>query len=95
MAWEVVYRPQFIRDLARMPESPRKEVEQFAFDVFPAADNPFAVPGLEKMSGFKDYYKARFGVFRVGIRVVRKNRVVEFQRVLNRRDIYRHFPSAG
>lgn len=94
MAWEVIYRPQFLRDLARLPESSRQQIEEFAFDVVPAVDNPLAVPGMEKMSGYKDYYKVRFGDFRVGVRVIRKGHVVEFQRALNRRDIYRHFPSA-
>jgi hypothetical protein len=34
----------------------------------PAAANPFAIPGMEKMIGHKDCFKVRFGDFRVGIR---------------------------
>ena len=92
MEWRVVYRPAFLRDLARLPQPVRTDVERFAFNEFPTASNPFAMPGMEKMSGAKDCYKIRFGDFRVGIKVDKRSRAVELQRVLNRRDIYRHFP---
>ncbi len=92
MNWRVIYRPLFLRDLARLPDDVRTQVEHFAFNVMPAAANPFAVSGLQKMTGYKQYYKARFGEFRVGLKIDKKARVIEFQRALNRRDIYRHFP---
>ena len=42
------------------------------------------------MKGFAKAYKARFGSYRVGL-IVEDDTVV-FARVLDRKEIYRHFP---
>lgn len=81
-----------MRDLAQLPAEIRKRVEQFAFSTLPMSANPLALPIILKMTGYKQYYKVRFSDFRVGVRIDKKKRIVELQRVLNRRDIYRHFP---
>jgi len=45
---------------------------------------------MEKMTGYKNHYKVRFGDYRVGI--FKNNNTIELQRVLNRKEIYKFFP---
>jgi len=42
------------------------------------------------MKDYPCYYKIRFGVYRIGIKVV--NDKVIFERALHRKDIYSYFP---
>lgn len=48
------------------------------------------VHGVKKLKGFKEFYRVRIGDFRIGVAV--KGEVIEFIRVLNRKEIYRYFP---
>ena len=45
---------------------------------------------IEKLKGFKIYYRVRFGVYRVGLRF--ENDTLTFERAVHRKDIYRVFP---
>lgn len=45
---------------------------------------------IELMKGYPGYYKIRFGDYRVGLHI--ENDTVIFERVLHRKEIYRHFP---
>jgi len=42
------------------------------------------------MQGFDEFYKIRFGEYRAGIRY--EYNEITFERILHRKDIYRHFP---
>lgn len=85
-----VYRKRFLKDLARLPRSVREQVERFAFETVPQADSLGATGRIEKMRGFSDAYKARFGTYRVGMLV--EGDTVVLARVLDREEIYRYFP---
>lgn len=89
--WRVEYQKRFLKELAALPEPVQKKIELFAFNEM-TRKNPFEVGCIEKMSGYPDKYKARFGEFRVGLTIDSKNSVVRFERVANRKDIYRFFP---
>jgi mRNA-degrading endonuclease RelE of RelBE toxin-antitoxin system len=58
----------------------------------PKTANPYAKPGVEKLKRYREYYKISFGDYRVGLRVDKRAKVVEFCRALHRRDLYRYFP---
>ena len=92
MNWQVSYKPTFLKELARLPAEVRERVETLAFETMPKTTNPYAVPGVEKLTGYREYYKVRFGEYRVGLRLDKKAKVIEFCRVLHRRDLYRYFP---
>ena len=79
-----------MKDLARLPGAIRKQVDQFAFETIPEAATLGETGRVEKMKGFAKAYKARFGSYRVGL-IVEDDTVV-FARVLDRKEIYRHFP---
>ena len=48
------------------------------------------IPHLKKLQGFKSAYRIRLGNYRVGVFI--DGSVVQFARVLNRKDIYKYFP---
>jgi mRNA interferase RelE/StbE len=91
MPWRTRFTKTFLKELAKLPEKYRLQIELFVFGDAVKV-NPFATGKLEKLTGYEEYYKARFGVYRVGIRVDDVEKVIEFRRVRHRRDIYQKFP---
>jgi mRNA interferase RelE/StbE len=91
VTWQVRYTRTFLRELARLPESVRAQVERVAFGQEITQD-PFLAGRVQKLKGYQEYYKIRFGSYRVGLRIDFEEKVVEFRRVRHRKDIYRQFP---
>lgn len=48
------------------------------------------IRNLKKLKGESNYYRIRFGNYRIGVRV--QGDLIIFIRVLHRKDIYRYFP---
>ena len=87
---EVLYQKKFLKDLADLPPEPRQQIEHFVFEILPAIKTISEANKFEKMTGYKNCVKARFGDYRIGAYYT-KNRL-ELRRVLRRREIYRYFP---
>lgn len=87
---KVAYQKRFLADLSKLPATVRKGIEKFVFEEVPALKSLGESGKIEQMKGYKHYYKARFGSYRVGLKF--EADTVSFQRVLHRRDIYRYFP---
>ena len=87
---QVLYQKRFLKDLADIPRKHRKEIEDFVFNVLPNAKSFAGLHKFEKMTGYEDCFKARFGHYRIG--AIYKNDVLELKRVLHRKEIYRYFP---
>ena len=80
-----------MKDLAKVaPAKRRLQIERFVFELLASATSIESVGSIEKMKGYKNYYKIRFGEYRVGLSI--SNSVVEIKRVLNRKEIYKYFP---
>lgn len=92
MSWSVVFAKSFLKDLEKLPASVRSQVIEFVSEQLPNTENPFQSRKLEKLQGGTNAYKARFGDYRVGLRLNRKRRLIDVCRVLHRREIYRYFP---
>ena len=92
MNWTVVALPTFLKDLANLPQRIREMVEEFAFQVLPTTDNPYSLPQIEKLKGYREYYRARFGAYRVGLQINKQSREIKLYCARHRRDIYRRFP---
>lgn len=45
---------------------------------------------IEKLRGYQNFHKVRFGNYRLGIRL--EGEILILERVLHRKDIYRYFP---
>lgn len=80
-----------MKDLAKVvPVKRRLQIEKFAFVLLASATSVESLGSIEKMKGYKNYYKIRFGEYRVGLSI--SNSIVEIKRVLNRKEIYKYFP---
>lgn len=91
MTWHVRYTRTFLKEMARLPHKVRGRVEEIAFGENIKRD-PFLAGKTQKLSGYQTYYKIRVGDYRIGLLIDSSEQLVEFQRVLHRRHIYRKFP---
>jgi len=87
---KIQYRKGFLKELSKIPSETRSRIETFVFQELPEANSVFDVGIIEQMRGYRSYYKARFGSYRIGLKV-EKDTVI-FERALHRKDIYRYFP---
>lgn len=86
----VRYSKRFLKQLARVSSETRTRVERFAFEDLPSADSIAQIGKIERMQGYSGFYKARFGSYRVGIKI--ENDIVTLQLVMDRKEIYNFFP---
>lgn len=91
MTWRVRHTRTFYQELARLPAGVRKRVEEVAFGE-EIKEDPLLAGKVQKLKGYQEYYKMRFGSYRVGLRIDFEEKVIEFRRVRHRKDIYRNFP---
>jgi mRNA interferase RelE/StbE len=91
MTWEVRYKRTFLKELSRLPATARKRVEEIAFGK-QIKDDPFLLGKTPELVGYKSFYKIRVGSYRIGLQIDTETHLVEFMRVLHRREIYRKFP---
>lgn len=88
---KLTYTQTFLKDLAKVvPPKRRHQIEEFVFESLPKFPSIESVGKIEKMKGYKNYYKIRFGEYRMGI--MANNSAVELKRILNRKEIYKFFP---
>lgn len=81
----------FLKHLDALPDAVRARVERFAFDELPTVPSLHGLANLKKLKGYKNYYRIRFGEYRVGVEL-KDDGVVLLKVVLHRRNIYRRFP---
>ena len=86
----ISYNKRFLKDLANIPLKDRNKIEYFAFDEILTFNNSSDLIKLEKLSGYTQYYKIRFGNYRIGLTLVDEQLI--FERVLHRKEIYKMFP---
>ena len=91
MAWRVLHTRTFYAELAKVPAEVRTKIEEVAFGEA-IKEDPFLDGRVQKLAGYEEYYKMRFGSYRVGLWIDLKEKVIEFRRVRHRKDIDRRFP---
>jgi mRNA interferase RelE/StbE len=88
---QVTFTKTFLKDLAKVvPVNRRQQIEKFVFEDLPVLSSIENAGNIEKMTGYKNHYKVRFGEYRVGL--LKSNNTIELHRVLNRKEIYKFFP---
>ncbi len=83
------YKKIFLKELASIPKSSRVRMESDVFD----EDDNLILNKCEKLKGYKDKFKIRYGDYRIGITINRKSNEIVFERVAHRKDIYKLFPT--
>lgn len=87
---EVEYRKKFLKELSKLPSTTADDIEEFVFDTLPKYQNLEEIGKIEKMTGYKNYFKIRFGDYRVGIQRIDQSIIIET--VKHRKKIYQFFP---
>jgi mRNA interferase RelE/StbE len=84
------YRKRFLKELARIPSNIRINIEQYVFIEIPSLDSITKSKKIERMKGYRNCYKIRFGDYRIGMKI--EDDIIIFERALHCREIYRYFP---
>ncbi len=86
----IEYKKKFLKELSKLPTEYGQTIEEFVFDTFPTYTSLSEIGKVEKMTGYKNYFKIRFGDYRVGIK--KENDTIIIETVKHRREIYKYFP---
>ena len=87
---KIEYKKKFLKELSKLPLPHRTTIEKFVFEYLPTLKSVTEANRIEKMRGYDQYYKLRFGDYRVGLKY--KNDILTLERVLHRKEIYKFFP---
>ena len=86
----VLFTKQFLKDLSIIPTKFRSKIEIYVFTHLPELTSFSDSQKIESMKGYKNYFKVRFGNYRIGLEKRGENIIIK--RVLHRKEIYRYFP---
>lgn len=87
---QVRYSKKFLKQLAGIPRETRIKIEDFVFNELSSVSTIGEVGKIEKMQGYINCFKSRFGDYRIGF--ILKDNVLTVKTVMHRREIYRFFP---
>lgn len=92
MTYHVVWSKAAAKQLMAIPKRQRMAIAQWIKDNLEGSTNPKAIPGTKKLTGTKDGWRWRVGVYRILGRVDGDNLIIEVVRVGHRQDIYKQLP---
>ena len=87
---QVTFNKKFLKDLANIPTKTRTRVEELVFKEIPNQSSISQIQNLEKLKGYHQYYRIRVGDYRIGLKIT--DNELSFERILNRKEIYKIFP---
>jgi mRNA interferase RelE/StbE len=87
---EVKIKKKFLKELSKLPTEYANTIEEFIFDKLPNYYCLSEIGKVEKMTGYKNFFKIRFGDYRVGIK--KENNTIIVEIVKHRKEIYKYFP---
>lgn len=85
-------KPSFLKDLKKLPKKAQTEVKSIVENNIKIADSIVNIKQVKPMSGYKDFYRIRFGNYRIGFYHDKKKSTITLIAVADRRDIYKQFP---
>ncbi|WP_194976701.1 type II toxin-antitoxin system RelE family toxin [Aquiflexum lacus] len=87
---EIQVNKQFLKDLLKIPIPTREKIEILVFEEAESYKSLEETGLFIKLKGYKNFYRARFGEYRIGVQY--SNGKIIFERALHRKDIYKFFP---
>lgn len=87
---EIKYQKKFLKDLSKIPTEYRTRMEKLVFEIIPKEDIQLIMRRVSRLKGHENSFKIRVGDYRIGLYM--DGEVLEFKRVLHRKEIYRYFP---
>lgn len=87
---EIEFLEKFSRDLDRLVDVSTKIAVRKAITSIQQAHSLNEISNIKKLRGFKTAFRIRIGDYRMGLFV--EGDVVQFARIVHRKDIYKVFP---
>jgi len=84
------YKKKALKELALIPSEFRSPIEIFIFEVLPELNNILESKKIEPLKGYHNFFKVRFGNYRIGLK--REGEYIVVERILHRKEIYKYFP---
>jgi mRNA interferase RelE/StbE len=84
------FEESFEKDLRKVKDKSSIKRVKEAIDEVRISKDLRDIRGLEKLKGYKTFYRIKAGDYRIGMEIV--NDKVIFTRFLHRKDIYKYFP---
>jgi mRNA interferase RelE/StbE len=87
---KVEFLSKFNKDLDKIDD---KIIKLKLINIIESIEQSYSISetsNLKKLKGYKNAYRIRLGDFRIGI--FYENDIVEFARIVHRKDIYKLFP---
>lgn len=88
--WRIEYTKRFLKELFKLPKERQLQIEKIVFQKL-LSNNPFKSGYIEHMTGYKDKYKIRIGQYRIGLTIIKSDKLIICQRIAHRKDIYKIF----
>jgi mRNA interferase RelE/StbE len=87
----IEYLPIFLKELKNLRSTPYYQaVANVVFEQIPKITDLTDIKSLKKLQGYENAYRIKVGDYRIGI--IHQDETITFWRVLDRKEIYRHFP---
>lgn len=86
----VEFLDKFNKDVDKLKDAKAKDALIKAISKVEKAATLLEIPNLKKLKGEKFAYRIRIGEYRIGLYI--EDNIVEFARIVHRKDIYKVFP---
>jgi mRNA interferase RelE/StbE len=87
---DVIFLKKFSKDLDKIKKPKDLQSILEIIELVKKVQSFSEVPGTKKLKGYEDAFRIRSGDYRIGVFV--SEELVEFARVVHRKDIYKNFP---
>ena len=84
------FASSFDNDVKKIMDAKFVEKVNQAIEATENAQSKKEIPHLQKLKGYKMFYRIKIGKFRIGVSIV--GELVTFLRFLPRKDFYKYFP---
>lgn len=87
---EIKLKSKFLKELNEIEHKYSSKIEKFVFEELPKYEKLESVGKIEKMNGYTNFFKIRFGNYRIGLKKEGNTLILETTK--HRKEIYKYFP---
>lgn len=87
---EVIITRQFEKDTEKVLSKKMQIRLAEIIEELQKVSNLSEINNVKKLKGFKSAYRIKMGDYRIGF--ILENNLIKLSRIMNRKEIYRHFP---
>jgi len=92
MSFHVTWTKRAVKELKALDKRQRILITQWVKDNLDGCDNPKLIANAKRFEGTDEGWRYRVGVYRILVRIVDDELVIEVIRVRHRKDAYKNLP---